>query len=152
MPLRFVSEQLGAEVTYTTKEDGTVDQVKINVGGLWPGLSTEAPSPTPTPTPTPTPAPSGWREIARWTGNGAKSTEKFTVPNEWRLTWSCDGTGYSAWYFGVYVYKGNGDLFKLAANTAAPGSDTSVFHEGGEFYLEINTVGVSYTILIEGLY
>lgn len=32
VPLRFVSEQLGANVTYTTKPDGTVDQVTIKMG------------------------------------------------------------------------------------------------------------------------
>jgi hypothetical protein len=32
VPLRFVSEQLGANVTYTTKPDGTVDQVIIKMG------------------------------------------------------------------------------------------------------------------------
>ncbi len=113
-------------------------------------VPTPTPTPTPTLTPTPTSTPTstpGWKEISRWSGNSIKSTEKFTAPNEWRLTWSCNGSGY----LDIYVYRSNGDLFKVAASTNEPGSDVSVFHEGGEFYLEIDTT-VPYTIVIEGLF
>jgi hypothetical protein len=53
VPLRFVSEQLGALVTYTTKPDGSVDKVTVKMS------ASDSISPTPTPTPssslTPTP-------------------------------------------------------------------------------------------------
>jgi len=60
VPLRFVSEQLGATVNYTVKADGTVDQVTITMGSsteMVSPSSTPTPTPLPTPTPTPTPIP-----------------------------------------------------------------------------------------------
>jgi len=45
VPLRFVSEQLGTNVTYTTKPDGTVDQVIIKMGSTEESQSTSPSSP-----------------------------------------------------------------------------------------------------------
>jgi len=129
IPLRFVSEHLGGEVTYDTKPDGTINTITVKTGA---GDSVTG---------------SGWKEIARWTGNNTKSTEKFSVPSEWRLTWSFDGTGH----FSIVSYLGNGEYDKLVVNRIGPGSETNIFHQGGEFYLEITT-SEAYTILIEGLY
>lgn len=50
VPLRFVSEQLGAVVSYTTKSDGSVDKVVVKM----PASGSTSPTPTPPSSPTPT--------------------------------------------------------------------------------------------------
>ena len=50
VPLRFISEQLGALVSYTTKSDGTVDKVVVKM----PTSGSASPTPTPPSSPTPT--------------------------------------------------------------------------------------------------
>ena len=106
-----------------------------------PSTSSVAPSPS-----VAAPSPE-WEEIARWSGENRKSTDKFTVPDEWRLTWSFDGTGH----FSIVAYLESGEYDKLVVNRIGSGSETNSFHQGGEYYLEI-TSEEAYTILIEGLY
>ena len=67
VPLRFVSEQLGAKVSYTIKSDGTVDRVTIKMGENLPPTPTSSPTPTPTPSSTPTSTP-GWNVNDRLNG------------------------------------------------------------------------------------
>jgi len=50
VPLRFISEQLGALVSYTTKSDGTVDKVVVKM----PTSGSASPTPTSPSSPTPT--------------------------------------------------------------------------------------------------
>jgi hypothetical protein len=50
VPLRFISEQLGAVVSYTTKSDGAVDKVVVKM----PASGNPSPTPTPPSSPTPT--------------------------------------------------------------------------------------------------
>lgn len=52
VPLRFVSEQLGAVVSYTTKSDGSVDKVVVKMSAS--GSTSPAPTPPSSPTPTTT--------------------------------------------------------------------------------------------------
>jgi hypothetical protein len=52
VPLRFVSEQLGALVSYTTKPDGSVDKVVVKMSTSGSVSSTPTPPSSPTPTPT----------------------------------------------------------------------------------------------------
>lgn len=78
-----------------------------------------------------------WVLVKSWSGDGAKTTEQFTVGAEWRLDWVNDGS-----YLGVTVYDVRSDLpIELAANTTQKGSDSTFLHKAGTYYLKVNAIG-----------
>lgn len=110
---------------------------------------------TPTPTPTPKPPPK-WTTIQSFKGNGNKKTGTFTVPDDWRLAWSCNP---SSFYGGQYnlivdVYNADGSFLDLAAiNTICQKGNTSDFteeHSGGPVYLDVQSEA-AWTINIQVL-
>ena len=105
-------------------------------------LTADAYAPT-TPT-TPAPAPK-WTTVQTITGNGAKKTAIFTVPDDWKILWSCTGGDYGG-YLGVTVYDSNAGYVDGAVNSTcktgqAPTTGETEEHQGGQVYLDVNGTG-----------
>jgi hypothetical protein len=103
---------------------------------------TQIPTPTqPAATPTHTPT---WVTTQTFTGNGAKKTGFFMVPDNWKLVWKCNP---SSSYGGesnvqVFVYGSDNSLVDLAVNTickAGNTGDSTDEHQGGQLYLDVNS-------------
>lgn len=141
---------------------GGIIGLLILIGSLGGGERTSAPSqgqPAQTPetkvgTPTPPPAaPATWQVVKSWSGTSAKKTEPFTIiGKQWRINWSNkDTTGIGSTLLQVMVYRPGGSLpLEIPVNTTQEGSDTSYVYQGGEFYLQINSLG-NWKITVEEL-
>ncbi len=85
-------------------------------------------------------------------GNGQKSTQTFTAPSNWTMdyTYDCSSFGMRG-NFQVYVYNANGTMALLSGpnELGTSGSDTEYYHQGGQFYLEVNSE-CSWTITAKG--
>jgi hypothetical protein len=113
---------------------------------------TLGPSPTPTTTPTPKPTATPtrvpqWTTIQTFKGNGTKKTTTFTVPNSWRLAWSCNPSSFGGSYNVIVdVYNSDGSLADPAAvNTicqAGNTSDSTQEYTGGTLYLDVTSEAV----------
>jgi hypothetical protein len=114
---------------------------------------TQAPTqPAITPTPTHTPT---WITTHTFTGNGAKKTGFFTVPDNWKLVWKCNpSSSYGGEYnVQVFVYGSDNSLVDLAVNTickAGNTGDSTDEHQGGQIYLDVNSEA-AWTIQIQEL-
>ncbi len=95
-----------------------------------------------TATPTATSAPAKWVEFARYEGEGAKTTASFTVSaSEWQIEWQMKNFSAPLGSFlQIYVYRADGTLHSIAANSAQANHDYSVVHGAGTYYLNINAV------------
>jgi hypothetical protein len=82
-----------------------------------------------------------WKEVAKWTGKGIKTTEIFHISSRsWRVIWVTKPTTWSGnSNFQIYVYSSDGNLHSVAANVIGEDKNSSVIHESGKFYLTINT-------------
>ena len=154
--------------SHTTKEGlwgiAVITVITIAVlGGAWWGISwgllrdqaripTNVVSVLSTTTPTATAI---WHRVERWSGNGTKQTETFSVRgNEWRVSWETTREAFpGAGILQVYVYSAEGDLVSLAANRLGVGSDVSYVHgQPGRFYLDIISGNIDWEIVVEDLY
>lgn len=114
---------------------------------------TVQPVPQPASSPPPVREEPTWHRVASFTGFSAKNTETFYVPgSQWRLRWKGERDNPHAMVLSIFVKRANGELVGLGANTNAPGSDVTYFHEGGSFWLEINTFGCQYSLVVESLH
>lgn len=96
--------------------------------------------PTQTPRPSPTHAPQ-WTTIQSFSGNGTKNTTTFSVPDSWRLVWSCDPASFSGQYnLIVHVNAPDGSIIDFAVNTICKAGNTGDWtqeYQGGTIYLEV---------------
>ena len=76
-------------------------------------------------------------------GSGTKSTKTFTVGDEWDLGWSYNCSGFSDGTGNFIVSierKGGGVSTQVGVNQlGANGDSTEHYHDGGTFFLEINS-------------
>lgn len=104
---------------------------------------TPAPVQAPAPAPTPAPAPAQPVTLLDISGSGSKSTQSFTTSsNSWELDYSYDCSNFgSQGNFQVYIQKDNGAFTDIPPvnELGSGGSDTEYYHEGGTFYLEVNS-------------
>jgi hypothetical protein len=123
----------------------------INGGGSAAGSPTQASAPTsgptatPAPTATNTPTPK-WTTVQTFTGNGIKKTQTFTVPDDWKLFWSCKPSSFYGGSYNVIVtvYNSDGSVSDLAVNTICKSGntgDSTEEHSGGQIYLDVNSEG-----------
>ncbi len=101
--------------------------------------ATSAPA-SPTATPKPTQAPK-WTTVQHFSGNGDKKTAIFTVPNDWKIVYSCVGGDYGA-YLSATIYDSNAGYVDGAVNTACKAGNKATTgeteeHQAGSFYLDI---------------
>jgi hypothetical protein len=105
------------------------------------GIALPTPEPTPTPTATPAPPPPPVVAFDR-KGSGAASTSTFSVSSEWTLAWSYNcGSFGSRGNFIVSIYSSDGSTNPGDGpnQIGESGSSTESYHQGGEYYLEINS-------------
>jgi phage terminase small subunit len=95
-----------------------------------------------------------WKEVARWTGKGAKTTETFHISsNTWRISWSTrleKNAEYSPGLLQICVYNPDNSLVNIAANVMVKSEDidSSVMHSSGDYYLSINAAQ-PYIVIVE---
>jgi hypothetical protein len=92
--------------------------------------------------------------VASWVGNGQKTTEPFTITKSpWGVAWEARSNNDSApiLTMSITLYKSNGELVSLVANTTKPGSDISFVYNTGTFYLEISALFADWTVVVREL-
>ena len=93
------------------------------------------------------PTPTQWVKIASYTGSGTKKTPKFTVGDEWKLTWEAKAGQYGDGNFIVCIYEEGSEMPDIVANVIGANKDESYQYTAGTFYLDINA-GEPYAIAI----
>ncbi len=90
-----------------------------------------------------------WTTVQKFSGNGSKKTAIFTVPDDWKILWSCtgfnDGTGIDG-ALAVTVYDNQNTYVDRAVNAtcktgSTPTTGETEEHQGGQVYLDINGTG-----------
>ena len=109
----------------------------------------------PTSTPAPTQAPAKWRTTHSYSGSGDKQTGVITVPDNWKINWTCDGRNTYGVGGVIYieVYNSDGtpsDAGDVSGNCAANKvtADSTEEHQGGDIYLKV-LAGVPWTIQVQ---
>jgi hypothetical protein len=110
-----------------------------------------------TPTPTHTPI---WTTTHTYTGNGAKKTATFTVPDDWKILYTCTyqkiDTVTADGALSVSVYGSDASIIDPAAvdvtckNGVAKTKGETEEHQSGTVYLDINGTG-DWTIQVQEL-
>lgn len=106
-------------------------------------ISAAAPAPQPAPaSSTAAPASKTATVLLDVKGSGTKSTQIFTVPNEWALAWAYDCTNFGQQgNFAVDIYR-NGQIsfVDLGVNElGSKGNDIEYYHAGGQIYLQVSS-------------
>lgn len=107
----------------------------------------------PTSTPAPTQPPAKWTSTHNYSGTGDKQTGVISVPDDWKIVWSCDArNNYGVQGFlGISVYSSDGSMSDdVSGNCAANKitTDSSEEHQSGDIYLKVYA-GVPWTIQIQ---
>lgn len=116
-----------------------------------PPPATKPPAPTAAPTHVPT-----WTVVQTFQGNGSKKTSIFTMPDQWRIVWSCNpSSSYTGQYnLIVDVNASDGTPIDLGAiNTICQTGNThdqTDEYQGGDVYLDVNSEA-AWTLQIEVL-
>jgi hypothetical protein len=105
--------------------------------------NTQSNVPTQVATQAPTRAPV-WTTIKSYKGSGIKKTSIFTVPDDWKILWTCNPASFLNGQYNVqvYVYGSDGTLQDVAINELCQHGTTNretEEHTGGDIYLEINS-------------
>ena len=74
--------------------------------------------------------------IATFTGQGAKTTRPFTVPDGWEIQWEAKGL-----IFQIFLHTAGGRLVGLPANQQGAGKGSSYQPKGGRYYMTISATG-----------
>jgi len=91
-----------------------------------------------------------WTTVQTFTGNGTKKTAVLSVPDDWKIVYSCNGmiAGTATdGILGVNVYNSDGSIADLAAVNATCKSGSKLTtgeteeHQSGNIYLDINGTG-----------
>ena len=93
-----------------------------------------------------------WKQIMRFSGEGMKTTDTFYISGaKWRVKWNVRPSSLEmpTIIFQIFVNRSNGELVLLTANVITQGSDYSVIHEKGTFFLEVNSGLAKWGIIIE---
>lgn len=86
------------------------------------------------------------RKIGSWKGTGIKNTEPFTITKvPWIIAWGNRSSQYGG-ILQIFVYRTNGELVNLVANTMQDESDISYIYEKGSFYLNINAANTNWVV------
>ena len=106
-------------------------------------------------TPQATVKPKTWTVTHTFTGNGSKKTGTFSVPSDWKITWSCQETdGIDAQLF-ISIYNSDATPFDSGPDTTCKASGPKTTgeteeHQAGNVYLDINTA-IPWSISIQEL-
>lgn len=97
---------------------------------------------TPLPPPTATPTPRKPIVLLDMQGSGQQTTQEFTTPtNEWAIAWAYDCSNFGTQgNFIVNIYTPDGGMVIGGVNELGEnGNRVEYQHQGGTFYLEINS-------------
>lgn len=143
----FVFYGLGRSSATTPTSDATTTTTAAN-------SSTQSSVALPTAVPTqaqPTKAPAvaqKWTTVQTFSGNGAKKTNSFTVPADWRIVWSCTPSSFLGNSYNVIISVNNASdgspVDYGAVNTickAGNTGDTTEERTSGNMYLDVNSEG-----------
>lgn len=94
-------------------------------------------------------APAGWQRVTSWSGAGVQETDGFMVDaDEWRLVWEASAEGDGVLEILVYSLPDR----ELAARIDQAGMTTGSYlglAGRGEYYLQINGEGSSWTVAVD---
>lgn len=105
--------------------------------------STSTPTKPPTTTPT---KPLSWQTVKTLKGTGTEKTDTFTVPDTWKLTWSCDPASFQNIQYNVIaiVEDSSGAMVDSGVNALCKAGSTSGetnVTSGGTVRLDITSEG-----------
>src|SRR6266704_5302884 len=84
-----------------------------------------------------------WTTVRTFSGSSSKKTPFFTVPDDWRLNWTCRGGEFGG-NLTVTIYGSGNAYVDLPVNATCPAgktvSDTTEEHQGGSIYLDISAL------------
>ena len=104
---------------------------------------------------TPPPSPK-WMTTHKFAGNGSKKTAIFSVPDDWKILYTCTHQDYGIeGVLGVVVYAADNTIVDVAVNaTCKPGVNLTKGeteeHQAGDIYLDIEGTG-DWTVAIQEL-
>lgn len=134
----------------STSNDTTTTTQNISQATSQPTQASTHVSITPTPTHTPK-----WTTVQTFTGNGSKKTAIFTVPDDWKIVWSCNPSSFGGSYnVQLDVVSADGSPFDPGAiNTICQAGNVSgetEEHQSGQVYFDINSEA-AWTIQVQEL-
>ena len=74
--------------------------------------------------------------IAKYSGNGMKTTRPFKTDGSWEVQWDASGQ-----VFQIYLYDKSGEMVGILANQQGSGTGSSYQPKEGEYYLKVNAMG-----------
>jgi hypothetical protein len=74
--------------------------------------------------------------VQTFSGSGGRNTRPFTVKDGWEIQWDASGD-----IFQLYLYWADGELAGVAANQQRSGRGASYQPKGGQYYLQVNSIG-----------
>ncbi len=84
-----------------------------------------------------------WTTVRTFSGSSSKKTPFFTVPDDWRLHWTCRGGEFGG-NLTVTIYGSGNAYVDLPINTTCAAgktvSDTTEEHQAGNIYLDISAL------------
>src|SRR6266568_8018826 len=94
-----------------------------------------------------------WTTVRTFSGSSSKKTPFFTVPDDWRLNWTCHGGEFGGNLTATIYGTGNAYV-DLPINATCPAGKTVSYtteeHQGGSIYLDISALS-DWTIMIQEL-
>lgn len=140
----FIGMGIGQANAKQPTTDTTTTSVAVTAPAAQAATVVPTKPPTPQPTAKPTQAPK-WTTTHTFTGSGIKKTSVFTVPDDWKITWSCTPSSfYGSYNVIVAVYNSDGTMADIAVNTMCKAGNTGDMteeHQGGDVYLDVNSEG-----------
>lgn len=80
-------------------------------------------------------------EIFKFSGNGQKKSEPFTITgSRFKIAYDCKGDA-SATYCGAFVFKVGSQLPQGVMNSPQAVKDETIIYGSGEYYIDANTMG-----------
>ena len=80
-------------------------------------------------------------EIFKFSGNGQKKSEPFTITgSRFKIAYDCKGDA-SATYCGAFVFKVGSQLPQGVMNSPQAVKDETIIYGSGEHYIDANTMG-----------
>jgi hypothetical protein len=92
--------------------------------------------------------PKEWVQVTQMSGNGTKTSDKFKISGEkWAIMYKTGNVDFAG-LFQIFVYDKSGNLISVAANTDRETEEQTYIHDSGEFYIEVNSFGLDWALII----
>ena len=126
---------------------------KTNTSTIATTIATTVPTTAPTTKASTPQSGQKWTTTHTFSGSSSKKTPFFTVPDDWKINWTCRGGEFSG-NLSVTVYGPNNSYVDLPVNAECPAgktvSDTTEEHQSGNIYLDISALS-DWTLQIQEL-